>query len=88
MKTEPIEIKIARMDIHFSGGDIANKSNLMPGPLILPEGVSVEGELICIGEDDAYLHCIISGSGAYYGVFKSHEANHLYGRLIELNQII
>ena len=55
------------------------------GPLKLPNGMSVEGDLIAFGENDLYLHCIIGNTGNYFGVFKSDDENHLYKRLIALN---
>jgi hypothetical protein len=61
------------------------RSEIQRGPLKLPNGVTVDGSLVAFGEDDDYIHCIISGSGTYYGIFKSKDADHLYQRLLELN---
>lgn len=61
-------------------------SGIKRGPLKLPEGVSVNGELIAFGEDEEYLHCVISGTGDIYSVYKkSGESNHIYYELLRLN---
>ena len=73
------------MDIKLIPHKSWNGCKIPAGPLKLPNDVSVDGDLILIGENDEYMHCIISGSGAYYGVFKSHEENHLYKQICELN---
>jgi hypothetical protein len=65
------------VDFEFSG--------LEMGPLELPEGMSFEGDLILFGENAKYLHCVISGSGAYYGVFKSEDEDHMYRHLLLIN---
>lgn len=75
------------MSIAITGSDFsvnANRSKLK-GPLKLPDGLTFAGQLIAIGEDDDYLHCIISESGGYYGVLKSADENHLYQHLLKLN---
>ena len=61
------------------------RSTIPRGPLALPEGMTVAGSLIAFGEDDNYLHCIISDTGNYYGIHKSDDPQHIYHRLIELN---
>lgn len=66
-------------------GELSNACGIKPGPLRIPDGCSVDGNLIAIGEDDMYVHCIISNSGAYYGVFKSEDKNHLYREILRLN---
>ena len=53
------------------------------GKLKLPEGAS--GELLYVGEDDLYLHCFVVNSGAYYGIFKSDDDNHIYQHILKLN---
>lgn len=63
----------------------SRRSRIQRGPLTLPEGANIDGQLIAFGENDGYLHCIVSGNGNYYGVFKSEDQNHLYQRLVELN---
>jgi hypothetical protein len=76
------------VSITFAGEDFSlnpKRSAIPRGPLILPEGVTVAGSLIAFGEDDRYLHCIVSDTGAYYGVFKGDDSDHLYQRLLELN---
>lgn len=67
-------------DTHFE------ESGIPRGKLTLPEGATVDGELIAFGEDELYLHCVVSETGNYYGVFKSIDDNHLYQRLVELNR--
>ena len=62
-----------------------NTSGIRKGPLKLPDGVLVDRELIAFGEDENYLHCVISQSGTYYGVYKSSDKNHLYQHLLRLN---
>ena len=63
----------------------SKRSVIQCGPLKLPDGVTVCGELVAFGENDMFLHCICSGSGAYYGVFKSDDTEHLYQHLLRLN---
>ena len=65
-----------------------NRSAIQCGPLKLPDGVSVCGELVAFGENDTFLHCICSGNGAYYGVFKSDDTEHLYQHLLLLNSAL
>jgi len=79
------EIK-GMIDINFISHDSSSKSNIPKGPLKLPKDMSVDGELIAVGENDMYLHCFISGGGQYLGVFKSDEENHLYQHLLKLNK--
>ena len=62
-----------------------NRSGIPSGKLVLPEGLTVDGDLIAFGECDMYLHCVISGSGEYYGIFKSEDKNHLYQHILNLN---
>lgn len=62
-----------------------DESGIQRGPLKLPEGAVVKGELVAFGEDESFLHCVISGTGDYYGVFKSEDDNHLYQHLKALN---
>jgi hypothetical protein len=76
------------MTITCTDSDFAGNSKRSPiesGPLKLPDEASVLGQLIAIGEDDRYLHCIVSVSGAYFGVFKSGDEKHLYQHLLRLN---
>lgn len=67
--------------------DLIESCGIPYGVLNLPEGVSVDGDLIVFGEDELYLHCVISGSGGYYGVFKSNDDNHIYQQLLKLNTL-
>ena len=60
-------------------------SGIPKGPLKLPEGVTVDGELVAFGEDESYLHCVVSNTGEYLGVFKVLDDKHLYRRLRRLN---
>ena len=59
------------------------RTSIPLGKLNLPEGVS--GELLYVGEDDEYLHCFGMDSGAYYGIWKSDDENHLYQHVLKLN---
>lgn len=61
------------------------KSGIHRGRLNLPDGVSCNGDLIAIGEDETHLHCVISGTGELYQVFKSHNSNHIYQHLLSAN---
>jgi len=76
---------VGMIDIEFIPHPSWNASNINLGPLKFPKGMSVDGDLIAIGENDKYLHCIISGTGMYYGVFKSDDPDHLYQHLKRLN---
>ena len=82
MKDNRFKVKIG-MDINA----IKTTSGIKIGPLKLPEGMSTNtiGGLVAFGEDKKYLHCILSATGSYYGVFKSPDENHMYQRLLELN---
>jgi len=75
------------MNIDLIGETIENenRSEIKLGPLVLPKGATINGELIAVGENDAYLHCFASGSGSYLGIFKSEDENHIYARILELN---
>lgn len=75
------------MNLEFIGEPIegAIHSGIKKGILKLPEGVSVNGDLIAVGENDAYLHCFISGTWDYYGIWKSDDENHLYQHILRLN---
>jgi hypothetical protein len=81
-----IEAKPMRASIKPRNSKIA-MSGLRSGPLILPEGVSVDGSLILFAEDETYLHCVLSVTGAYYGVFKSNDKNHMYQQLLKVNPL-
>lgn len=63
----------------------ASDSGINPGILKLPDGVEINGELLAVGENNEYLHCFITGTGSYYGVFKSDDKNHIYQHLLALN---
>ena len=76
------------MNIELIGESInapVTHSGISAGVLKLPEGVEVDGELLAVGENDQYLHCFITGTGSYYGIFKSEDENHIYQHLLELN---
>ena len=60
-------------------------SGLSKGKLALPPEAKVEGDLIAIGENESYVHCIISGTGDYYGIFKSDDPKHIYQLILKLN---
>jgi len=68
---------------HFKENPKRTKIKL--GPLILPEYMSVDGEMIFVGENDTHLHCFFSSTGQYHGVFKSEDENHMYQHLLKLN---
>lgn len=78
---------LGHMNIEFTGESMSGLSHcgVKRGILKLPEGVSVNGDLIAVGENESYLHCFISGSGAYYGIYKSDDENHLYQHILGLN---
>ena len=61
------------------------ESGLPRGPLKMPQGVSMDGELIAFGEDEEYIHCVISSTGQYYGVFRSPDYDHFYQALRRAN---
>jgi hypothetical protein len=72
--------------IGFDSTENAKRSPIERGPLVSPEGVNkTGGTLIAIGENDDYLHCILSDTGEYYGVLKSDDPNHLYQHILSLN---
>ena len=76
------------MNIEVIGYDAEpnpKRSRIQRGPLILPDGATVEGQLVAIGENDDFLHCIVSGSGVFIGVAKSPDENHFYQHLLRLN---
>ena len=78
------------MRIEITGHDFKenpNRTTLKLGPIKLPEGVEAKGDLIYVGEDDTHLHCFVSTTGAYVGLIKTVEENHLYQRLLRLNTI-
>jgi len=68
-----------------SVSDNINHSGIPCGILKLPKDVIIDGELLAVGENETYLHCFITGSGNYYGIFKSDDENHIYQNLLKLN---
>ena len=82
-------IGVGKMGVVITHENInaSNPSGIKLGKLKLPEGVAVLGDLIAVGESDAYLHCFISDTGEYYGVFKSEDENHIYRLIKSLNFI-
>lgn len=78
------EIK-GMMDIVLIGSDCWNKSNIPLGVVKLPDEISVDGEVIVVGENDTYLHCFISNTGAYFGIYKSDDPKHIYQLILKLN---
>lgn len=78
---------LGHMNIEFIGESMSGLSHcgVKSGILKLPEGVSVDGDLIAVGENETYLHCFISGRWSYYGIFKSDDENHLYQHILRLN---
>lgn len=89
-KAAPVDGLVMRdyvMDVHLPGARIKRPSGLPNGSLALPDGVTVDGGLTKFGENDLYVHCIIKGSGAYYGVYKDHDnPNHFYSHLRKINE--
>lgn len=75
------------MNIGFIYDQLDRKlhSGLKKGAIKLPEGIIANGDLILVGENEAYLHCFISGSWDYYGIWKSDDENHLYQHILRLN---
>ncbi len=78
---------LGHMNIEFIGESMSGLSHcgVRRGVLKLPEGASVNGDLIAVGENENYLHCFISGCGGYYGIYKSNDENHLYQHILRLN---
>jgi len=78
---------LGHMTIEVIGESVSGLSHcgVKRGILKLPEGASVDGDLIAVGENENYLHCFISGSGAYYGIYKSDDENHFYQHILRLN---
>jgi hypothetical protein len=78
---------LSYMNIEFTGESMSVFSHcgVKRGILKLPEGANVNGDLIAVGENETYLHCFISGCGAYYGIYKSDDENHLYQHILRLN---
>ena len=77
------------MTIQIKGASFvsdSNRSNIPRGALNLPDGFSINGILVAIGEDDKFLHCIASPSGNYFGISKEEEYNHLFQHILRLNQ--
>lgn len=76
------------LNLEVKDCSVSNPSGLKSGPLTLPRDIlAIIGELIAFGESDRYLHCVISGTGTYYGVFKSDDENHLYQHILRLNLV-
>lgn len=66
---------------------VKNPSGISHGPLIVPEDWAIggDGQLIAFAEDNVYLHCVISTTGAVMSVYKSNDPNHMYQHLLSLN---
>lgn len=72
--------------IPHNGEQTPNRSDIKRGPLKLPEGVaSTTGDLIAIGENDEYLHCVFAKTGTLYQIFKSDDPDHMWHVVLELN---
>lgn len=80
---------IGTMNIEMIGRDFKpnpNRSPIERGPLKMPDGATVygSGDLIAFGENDTHLHCVTS-AGAYVGIFKSNDTDHIWGALLRHN---
>lgn len=85
MNCEELTLTTSLMRATIKCLDVEAPSSIRPGPLELPDGLSVDGGLIAFAEDDAYIHCVIGGTGTYYGIYRSSDADHVYQRILALN---
>jgi hypothetical protein len=85
-RVEPLVMRDYVMDVDLPGREIEKPSGLANGSLIMPEGCMInDGELVKFGENDIYVHCIMTGTSAYYGIYKSDDPNHIYTHLRKAN---